>query len=262
MTRPPFRPESVIPFDRQHLSRIGHGAMPCWNPIAADALERLALRALPPAGGFVLDVGCGQAELLIRVIERSGARGLGIDPHAAALEHAEREAARRVPGERVTFRAERFEAATLPASAFDLVSCVGSCHAAGGYARALDVFRRLLKPRGFVLVGDGYWKQSPAPDYLAAIGATADETTPLEGQIEAAAAGGYEVVESALASPDDWSRYEDTYAANIRAFVAAHPEDPDAAGMSAHIEAWRAAYLEWGRATLGFAVHLLRAVSA
>lgn len=230
-----------------------------WNPVNAEALERLARRVPLDASSRILDVGCGRAELLIRLIEERGARGIGVDPHTEVIDVARAEAGARLARGMLELRCERFDPDRVQGAPFDLAIGLGASHAAGGYVSMLETFRALLRPRGHALVGEGYWRRPPPAGYLDAIDATADEMTTHAGNMERARGGGYEVVESVEATAADWSRYEDTYAANLMAHLAAHPDDPDAPGMRGHIERWRAAYLEWGRHTLGFAVYLLRA---
>ncbi|HET8831838.1 MAG TPA: class I SAM-dependent methyltransferase, partial [Casimicrobiaceae bacterium] len=60
--------------NRQKFSAIAHRDHDYCNPISAAKIERL-LDLLPlDASSRVLDLGCGRAELALRIIERYGAR--------------------------------------------------------------------------------------------------------------------------------------------------------------------------------------------
>jgi cyclopropane fatty-acyl-phospholipid synthase-like methyltransferase len=52
----------------------------------------------------VVDVGCGAGEFLIRVLERYGGRGIGIDPDADALAQCRSRADGRVSLDRLDLR--------------------------------------------------------------------------------------------------------------------------------------------------------------
>ena len=56
----------------------------------------LALLDAKP-GERALDVGCGKAEVLLRLIERYGVKGVGVDTNPAFLEQARTGLARRAP---------------------------------------------------------------------------------------------------------------------------------------------------------------------
>ena len=59
-------------------------------------------------------------------------------------------------------------------SAFALGICIGSTHAFGAgdsaYPNTFERLKQLVRPGGYLLIGEGYWKQEPAPEYLAFIG--------------------------------------------------------------------------------------------
>jgi SAM-dependent methyltransferase len=206
----------------------------------------------------VLDVGCGRAELLLRIIERFGCTGVGVDVNAVAVAAAKKAAARRTPPGALALRAEPFDPLAFAPDSFDLVACVGSCHAIADYETVLRTLPRLLRPGGSLLVGEGYWKRPPPPAYLDFLGCPADAYETHEGNVALAERAGLEVTRHREATDAEWTAYEDAYAANVERFLAAHPDDPDAAQFRSRIDAWRDAYLRWGRTTLGFGLYLLR----
>lgn len=108
------------------------------------------------------------------------------------------------------------------------------------------------------MIGEGFWRRAPEAEYLAVLGASRDELHDLDGTLAVLRDAGFDVVRTLVSSQADFDRYEDRYAANLERFVGAHPDDPHAAGFAERIRAWRAAYLRWGRDTLGFALFVLR----
>lgn len=243
---------------RERYSAIGHTGMVFWNPVGEAVLDDW-IDALPlDRDSRVLDVGCGRAELLLRIIDRHGCSGIGVDNSPLVMALGEAERARRLPDAACELRCASFDAGEFPTHDLDLVCCVGSTHAVGGYAAALEAFKELAKPGGLVLVGEGYWRKEPDAAYLAFLQSTREECNTYSGNIELAASLGMECMRACETSDRDWARYEDGYAANIHDYLAAHPDDPDAAAIRERIEPWRDAYLRWGWDTLGFGLYLFR----
>ena len=239
---------------RERITLIGHTDLPYWNPAPADVAIEWTLPLLGP-GSVVLDVGCGRGALLLEIATRTGCRGLGIDTSAAAVAIA-RSDERHDPA-RVRFVHGAFERGLID-GAYDLLVCLGSTHAFGGLSAACEAAAAIVRPGGHILVGEGFWSQDPEPAYLEAIGGTASDLSTDDGTAAVLEAAGFEVVRRRPTSSTEWAAYEDTYAANVRRFVEANPNDPDAPAMSARIESWRAAYERWGRCTLGFGLYLGR----
>ena len=248
----------MSPAVRRRYSLVAHEGMESWNPLPGGAAERL-VRSIPlsPASR-VLDVGCGRAALLLRILERTGARGVGVDASLEAIAIARSNAARRFDPSRLELRAEKFDAGTFADASFDAALCIGATHAAGRLADLLRALHRLLVPGGAALVGEGHWMREPDPAYLAFLGATRDELQDHAGNLATAEREGFDVAESVVTDRASFDAYEERYAANIERFVAANPSDPDAETFARGIAAWREGYTRWGRTTLGFALYSIR----
>jgi SAM-dependent methyltransferase len=232
--------------DRAEASRIAHGELRLWNPLGEAALDALiGLLDLAP-GARVLDVACGRGEVLRRVAERWDVSGAGYDSDPALVEHAP-------PGLDLEVRD------SPPAGPFDLVICIASSHALGGFPDALGVLRELTEPGGEVLLGEGYWRQPPSDAYLSALGgASADELPDYPGLMRAAKEAGLMPLHSSVASEADWDRYEWRLILNAERWAAAHPDDPGAELMRERAgRARERMTMPEGRETLGFALTLL-----
>jgi SAM-dependent methyltransferase len=224
--------------DRAEASRIAHGDLLLYNPLAEEALdEAIGLLALPP-GARVLDVACGRAEVLRRVASRYDVEPAGYDADAALVESA--------PAELNVTVADR-----PPDSTFDLVICIASSHALGGFPDAMGALHDLVEPGGQVLLGEGYWRRPPAPEYLDALGgATAGELPDYPGLMRAAEDAGLTPLHASVASEADWDRYE------WRLILNSERHGHPALRRRAQ-QASRRLTMAGGRETLGFALVLL-----
>lgn len=247
-----------VAFDPRRYTVIAHGDLLLWNPVTPAHIDDWIAGLGLSAESRVLDVGCGRGELLMRTVERTGCQGTGVDHLVPVVAAARAEAERRGLDTRITLLAESFDANRFAPDTFDLAACIGATHAVSDFEQALRVLSRLVRPGGHLLVGEGYWRQDPPPEYLAFLGAEPDELLTHEGNLSLARTLGLEVVRSHRATEAEWSLYEDTYADNVLRFVSENPQDPEADAMRRRIESWREAYLRWGRRTLGFGLYLLR----
>jgi SAM-dependent methyltransferase len=225
--------------DRATASRIAHGELLLYNPLSEGALdEAIALLDLAP-GARVLDVACGRAEILRRVAQRYDVAPMGYDADAALVEAAPPELGVTV-------------ADTPPDGSFDLVICVASSHALGGFPGALGALHELVEPGGQLLLGEGYWRRSPEDDYLEALGgATADELDDYGGLMSAAEDAGFTPLYASVASDADWDRYE--WRQILNSERSGHP------ALRERAQGARARLTQpVGRDTLGFALALFR----
>lgn len=244
--------------DRSCLSLIGHEGFLSWNPVGLDVLEAWCAGLGLGEESHLLDVGCGRAELMIRLLEQRGGQGLGVDPNPAALAIARAEAERRLPAGRVAWAEGKFDHEQVEQASMDLAICLGSTQAFDGFESALWILRERIKPGGHLLLGEGFWRREPAQEYLDFLQCQVGDLHSHLVNVRLAEEAGLEVLQAHEATEDEWTAYEDVYHAQIVAWCEANPDDPDAPGFRAHIEAWRAAYLSWGRTTLGFGVYLLK----
>lgn len=116
----------------------------------AFALSRLAL----PAGGTLVDVGCGRGELVMLALEQGAGRAIGIEYAEAALELARGAAAQRGLGDRVELLAADARSIPLPDGCADGVAMLDVIEhlTPAEQGDALREVRRLLRPGGTFLV--------------------------------------------------------------------------------------------------------------
>jgi SAM-dependent methyltransferase len=242
--------------DRQRFSAIAHRDHDYMNPICAAKVERL-LDLLPlDAGSRVLDLGCGRAELSLRIIERFGSTVVAVDNSSmmldAARERAEWTGAlAKLHLDDIDIREFRADPET-----FHLSVMRGGGGIAGGMAGICRQLKTWTKSGGYVLVGEGYWRTRPHADYLTLLDGVESEFLDHRGNVQAGVDAGLIPMHAMTASPDEWDEYEWKYCRSIERYALEQPADPDVPAMLERIRRWRDGYLRWGRDTLGFALYL------
>jgi cyclopropane fatty-acyl-phospholipid synthase-like methyltransferase len=225
------------------------------SPLSVGKANHLIQQLHLRPGSRVLDVGCGDGEFLVRVAERYGAEGLGLDLDGAAIERARKNAGQRA-GAAVNFAvhdAARFEGEK---ESYDLIVCIGAEFIFGGYEGALRTLRTWLAPDGSLLIGTIYWKQEPAPEYLQLLGG---ENLYFDHHktVELAMQQGFVPLYICRSSDDEWDDFESQFSA--RKYQEALRLPPgEAKERIAKIKEWQMGYLKWGVHTMGFGFYLLR----
>jgi cyclopropane fatty-acyl-phospholipid synthase-like methyltransferase len=244
--------------NRARYSAIAHGDLRIWNPLSINHLEQYVAAISLPMEGAVLDIGCGPGYLLKRILTLWDVVAIGVDSSPFAITAARRNLAE-LPGERKFELLERsFRHSDFAPAAFDMVICLGATHAVGGYRETLKAAARLLRTRGLLLVGDGYWKQTPSADYLAILQMAENDQSRWKGAVAEGEREGFELLLCSECTLEEWDDYEAHYAVNVENYVRSTPDDPDSSFMLERSGAWRNAYRRWGRNTLGFGLYLFR----
>ena len=107
-------------------------------------------------------------------------------------------------------------------------------------------------------MGEPYWQQEPSEEYLKASGCAREDFGSHSSNAEAGERRGMELVHTIVSSKDDWDRYEGLQWYATSEYVRTHPDDPDLAEVVERVSKARAAYLRWGRDTLGWAIYMFR----
>jgi SAM-dependent methyltransferase len=171
--------------NRQKFSAIAHRDHDYCNPISAAKIERL-LDLLPlDASSRVLDLGCGRAELALRIIERFGARVLAIDNSSLMLDAARERA--EWTGALGRLHLDNVDIAEFQADpeTFHLTVMLGAGGIPGGMAGICRHLKSWTKSGGYVLIGEGFWGKRPHPHYLTFLGGEQGQYLNHAGNVQA-----------------------------------------------------------------------------
>lgn len=238
---------------------ITHRELVVCNPTSEEKLTRLVKLLRLATGAQVVDIACGKGEFLIRLAEAYGAGGKGIDISPFFIAEAEKKLkARTTRG--ITFT--QMNGADFKPDEphqYDLASCIGASWVFGGHAGTLEALTGMVKPGGWVVVGEPFWRQDPSEDYLKASGLAREFFGSHFSNAEAGERLGLDLVYAiASSTTDDWDTYEGLQWYATAEYARTHPDDPDLAELVERVEKARATYLRWGRDTLGWAIYMFR----
>ncbi|RBP87620.1 methyltransferase family protein [Cytobacillus firmus] len=246
--------------DRNRYSAIAHQSHTFYNPMNPSKIEKVIEILDLKDNDKVIDIGAGKGEILFRIIERYSAKCIAIEKYVGFTEQLQVNAENRGVLNNIEIITKDAKVAMKTMNElFEVAICIGSTHALGGLHETLDTLRKCVKKGGYVLIGEGYWKQQPSKEYLEALGGA--EESELLSHFENVRAGeklGLIPLWSYTVNEDEWDEYEWLYAMSIENYCCEHPDDPDRDAMLQKIRTWRSTYLKWGRDTLGFGIYLFR----
>jgi cyclopropane fatty-acyl-phospholipid synthase-like methyltransferase len=238
-------------------------------PLSERRARQLVQFVAAHAAGTVVDVGCGWASLLTRLLDASSAiHGVGLDLSEIGFEHAMQTAKTGGFADRLQLIAGDAKD-HLPACAQGAI-CIGatqvwSQHAEAGtpldYAAALTALRTLVVTGAPVVYGEAIWCAAPTEAAASRLAGRLDEFVFLPELVELAWSRGFAVVQVHEANQDEWDQFESGYAARYAEWLAknsrTHPEY-DAVLTRAHRQ--RDAYFRGYRGVLGMAYLCLLAI--
>lgn len=239
-------------FDITHRDHI------LCNPLDPTKLDELLGLVNLPDGARVLDIATGKGEVLIRLAERTGLRGIGVDLSPFCVRDAGATARQRGVDARVAFVLADGASFDPGADPFDLTLCIGASWVFGGHRDTLTALRDRTRPGGQILVGEPYWRTNPSQEYLAAVHLAPDAFLTHAGNVAAGADMGLVPLYTMVSSADDWDRYEGLQWRAAERYAVSHPDDPDVPELLERSRHRRDAYLAHGRDVLGWALYLFR----
>jgi SAM-dependent methyltransferase len=230
--------------------------MAIMNPLSGTTLNEAIDEMRLSAGARVLDLGCGKAEALRRVVERYDVHGVGVDvsPFALSAARAASMELRQgtlqlIEGSALEYRAE---------APFDAVMAMGPGWEHDTFSALIRQIYPHVAAGGLLLLADGFWRREPSDDYLRLLGATRDEMGTHADNVRAGIELGLTPLWASTASQRDWDRYEWRWLSAVERWALEHEADPQRTAFLERARAGRDRYLGGGRDQLGFGIYLFR----
>lgn len=234
-----------------------HDDLTFHGPLSDERAERL-IRSLGRLDGCrVVDLGCGWAELLLRIVTSDPtATGYGVDEDSAAIEHGRANALARGLADRVTL--DVGDAGEWSGTGVGVLVVNGASQVWGGEptehtANALAAGRAALRPGGRLLLGECFWEREPTAEQLDAMPMPLEQYLPLADLVDLAVGHGYRPHGITQASLDEWDEFESRHALGWERWLAGNTDSPHADAIRARADGHRAAWLRGWRGVLGFA---------
>jgi SAM-dependent methyltransferase len=246
--------------DPLRFSTIAHAGREILGPFDSASLDAFVDDVPVRRDGVALDLGTGKGSLPIRLAHRRAVAALGVDRNPWFVADGLAAVGRARLGGLVDLRvgdAATAALATLEGS-MDLAACVGASGIFGGTRETLDALARVVRPGGLIVLGEGYWRQTPERAWLEEFEIGADEMTDVDGTVAAGSALGLEPLEPLLSSMLEWDGYEEHYAGSVERWAAAHPDDPERDAFVERASWFRDTYARWRRDALGFGLFTFR----
>ena len=238
---------------------ITHRGHLLCNPTSGAKLDEVIELLNLERGARVVEIACGKGELLVRLAERYGVSGVGVDISPFCIADCQRKLRDRAPDAEVEFlQMDGADYRPDSSGSFDLAVCMGASFVFGDHRRTLRALGGMTAPGGLVLVGEPFWMEAPEEGYLAAEGMTADAYATHQGNVEIGEGEGFVPVYAVASNRDEWDRYETLQWRAADEYASEHPDDPDVVELLKRVASTREIYLKWGRDTLGWALYLFR----
>ncbi len=225
------------------------------SPVNSQQIDDMIYRLDVRPGDPVIDMGCGKAELLIRLAEHCQVKAIGVDPSEQLIQDAHEAFHTRAPGIDI-----RFEQSPLPeydagSEQYQVVMCVNASQMYGGYDNALVALYEMVCPGGMLLMGQFYWADTPSDAQKIAVNAAHyDYANTIQRGIEQGLLPVY--VSSSDTCSLDRYHWLKTYA--IEQHTAQHMNAPDTANLLEHARSQRDLYMTGLRDVLGFGLFLFK----
>lgn len=222
------------------------------NPTSPEKIELLGRRLRLGAESQVLDVASGRAGPAIVLARAFGCRITCVERadefHEAALQRV-RDAGLEALIELVHADAREFP---LAPGGYDAALCLGASFVWNGLAGTLAALEPAVQPRGFVVVGEPYWRTWPLPEaFQPDPGEDFVTLAETVRRLEAVRLDPVTVIDSSL---DDWDRYETLQWLAGEEWLHEQAGEPGAEEIRARLHHHRERYLRWMRDVLGWAI--------
>lgn len=243
--------------DMRKYYDITHSKHEICNPTSSEKINALIDTLDLSSGTEVVDIACGKGEFLIRLAERWGVSGVGYDISSYYIGEAMNAVAQRVPEGSISFVVKSGDA-VHPPKPLQVASCIGASWIFGGHTKTLQTLSAMIEPGGWIVVGEPYWLQEPAEEFLKATGLSRELFGTHESNINAGESLGLKLVKTIESAPEDWDFYQELQWESVDDYIHTHGGDPDSDELLEQVQKEKEHYKRWGRETIGWALYLFR----
>jgi len=190
---------------------------------------------LPPKP-HILDIGSGPGMQTMELAQISDGNIVAVDTHQPFLDELERRVQEQGLSDRVkTVNASMFE---LPfgKESFDLIWAEGAMYFMG-FRNALNAWKELLAPRGYIVVTEPSWLKTEIPDEVKAHWAEYPGMLPIEGTRKIIGECDFEEIgHFVLPDASWWEEYYNPQEQKLKTLKEKYKDNPDALAQVAETQ--------------------------
>ncbi len=231
-------------WERFEIFEALHHSLSIATPMSSHDLDRVVHLLRPSPNDQVLDLACGQGELLVRMRRRAAIHGVGVDLSpwmiaAAAdrdndLEWVLAEAKRLLSTRDADDSLVEDPAGGVVADhRWDTVCCLGASWIWYGLRGTIRTVAELVSPGGMVAVGDMHVRPGVDPQLILESHGRVDSLADIDGWFTD---NGLEVLDQVSTSDESWLAYHD----RVDGAASSWGESGTAGRWRAEAQAWRA----------------------
>jgi ubiquinone/menaquinone biosynthesis C-methylase UbiE len=242
--------------DAYNYLAITHANTRFCSPLSGKMVEQVSdLLNLKP-GSRVLDLGCGKAEMMLRLASRWQIHGVGVDPSPHYIQAAHEAMSEFCPGADLHLHEAEPLAFTGDGKPWDVILCVNAARQMNGYENALQHCKQLVVSGGLIVMGAYFWDGSPQPELAAVLDLEIEEAT-YDTRIQTGIDHGLTPVYAVPATQGDLDHYHWVQVYAAEQYCADNPESPEAQMLHEQTRIMRDSYRNV-RKSLSFGMFLFR----
>lgn len=227
------------------------------NPTSEAKLDQLIDYCNVEDGQRILDVGCGKAWLLRRLIKRYAVDADGIEFMDSFADEGRALAAKQTSKGRLNVTTSDAKSVEPKPAHYDLGLCIGASFAIGTFEDMLAWLRPQVRKGGMIAVGDIYARSKPVPPASAKHFAGGAERS-MQDTADLLDKNGLRLVGLIDSSLDDWDRYESMHWHAADRWLQNNPDHPQRTEFQAMFEPFKRDHIHSDREALGWALFACR----
>jgi SAM-dependent methyltransferase len=223
------------------------------DPTSPEKIRRLGEYLRLDDSSEVLDLACGKGGPAKILAEQFGCKVTGVEKRSGFAEAGRKRVTTAGLESLIDIQTGDAKAYKQPEKSFDAALCLGAAFVWGHIGDAAAALRPAVRPGGFVVVGEPFWRTWPLPENHAP-----QSFVDLPATVKRFESPGLQLVGLISSSEQDWDHYESLHWRAIEEWLADGPDSNESAPIHRADQQFRDDYLDFQRELLGWAMFVGR----